>query len=299
MSEIKDLTGLQFGQLMVIKQVPRPENRKSTGTYWECLCECGNKIILSRRSLISKGVKTCGCFSRIKNLTGQKFSRLTALYPINSSTTHKQWHCKCDCGNECNVESSRLISGTTKSCGCLKMETAMNNIKKISGWNKKDIIGLRFGKLIVLEETEERKNEQLMYKCKCDCGKIHFVSSKHLLQGQIQSCGCGNSKGEDKIKQILEEQQIVFNTQQTFPDLLSCKNWKLRFDFYLPEIKTCIEFQGSQHYNPQSYFYSLDLINNDILKREYCKKNKLKLIEIPYTDYDKINWVYLKEKLYD
>ena len=50
MSEIKDLTGLQFGQLMVIKQVPRPENRKSTGTYWECLCECGKKIILSRRS---------------------------------------------------------------------------------------------------------------------------------------------------------------------------------------------------------------------------------------------------------
>ena len=293
-----DLAGQVFGRLTVIKKVPRPIDKKGTGTYWECLCSCGNTKIFSRRSLIQKGVQTCGCFSRIKDLTNQKFNKLTALYPIESNTAHKQWHCKCDCGNECDVESSRLIAGVTKSCGCLKVEAATKTILQYAGKNKKNIIGFRFGKLLVIEETNERKNGRIIYKCICDCGKIHFVSSKHLLTGQIQSCGCQISKGENKISQILTERQINFETQKTFPNLLSNKNWKMRFDFYLPELNICIEYQGIQHYDPTNKFYSKEGQERDDVKRNYCKNNNIKLIEISYLDYDKITWEYLKEKLY-
>lgn len=293
-----DLTGQVFGKLTVIKKVPRPIDKKSTGTYWECLCSCGNTKIFSRRSLIQKGVQTCGCFSKIKDLTNQKFNKLTALYPIESNTAHKQWHCKCDCGKECNVESSRLIAEVTKSCGCLKREASVKTILQYAKKNKKDLLNKRFGKLLVIEETQERKDDRVVYKCLCDCGNIHFVSSHHLISGQIQSCGCGKSRGEDKISQILKNKNIFFETQKTFPDLLSNKNWKLRFDFYFPEYNICLEYQGIQHYDSTNKFYSDEGQERDNIKRDYCKNNNIKLIEIPYTDYDKITWEYLKEKLY-
>ena len=294
----KDLTGQVFGKLTVIKKVSRPSDKKSAGTYWECQCLCGNTKIFSRHSLIQKEVQTCGCFSRIKDLSNQKFGKLIALYPIESNTAHKQWHCKCDCGNECNVESSRLIAGITQSCGCLKLEVATKTILQYAGKNKKDILNQRFGKLLVLEETSIKNNKSLVYKCICDCGNIHFVSSHHLLNGQIQSCGCNISRGEDKIFQILKEQNIIFETQKTFSNLISDKKGKLRFDFYLPEQNICLEYQGIQHYNSTSRYYSKEGQKRDDLKREYCQNNNIKLIEIPYTDYNKITWEYLKEKLY-
>lgn len=51
-----------------------------------------------------------------KDLSGRKFGKLTVL------TRHPKykWHCLCECGNETIVRSGDLISGATKSCGCLK-----------------------------------------------------------------------------------------------------------------------------------------------------------------------------------
>lgn len=50
------------------------------------------------------------------NLIGLKFGKLTPFeYVIGS-----KWKCNCECGNECVVSTSKLTSGRTKSCGCLK-----------------------------------------------------------------------------------------------------------------------------------------------------------------------------------
>lgn len=55
------------------------------------------------------------------DLAGQKFGKLTAIKIIeNKKQIGNIWLCKCDCGNFCNVPTSRLRSGNTKSCGCLK-----------------------------------------------------------------------------------------------------------------------------------------------------------------------------------
>ncbi|HJB91898.1 MAG TPA: hypothetical protein H9763_10620 [Candidatus Eisenbergiella merdigallinarum] len=61
---------------------------------------------------------------RAKDLTGQKFGRLTALYPTGKRD-HKGsviWHCACDCGGEAEVSQDGLGSGNCKSCGCWKKE---------------------------------------------------------------------------------------------------------------------------------------------------------------------------------
>ncbi len=58
------------------------------------------------------------------DITGMKFSRLTALHPngydVNPSRKHILWACICDCGQTLNVRLNALRSGGTKSCGCLK-----------------------------------------------------------------------------------------------------------------------------------------------------------------------------------
>ena len=55
-----------------------------------------------------------------------------------------------------------------------------------------------------------------------------------------------------------------------------------------------IECQGEQHYYDISFFKDETLKLRDELKKEYCKKNNIHLIEIPYIDYDKINMDYIR-----
>lgn len=60
----------------------------------------------------------------IIDLAGQRFGRLTVLYRVDNTITPNgksrvTWHCKCDCGNECDVLGNYLRIGDTKSCGCL------------------------------------------------------------------------------------------------------------------------------------------------------------------------------------
>lgn len=56
----------------------------------------------------------------LKNLTGQKFGRLTAIKYLGN----RKWRCKCECGNIIDVFTNNLTRGNTKSCGCLNSEIA-------------------------------------------------------------------------------------------------------------------------------------------------------------------------------
>ena len=55
---------------------------------------------------------------------------------------------------------------------------------------KLDLTNQRFGKLIALYPTEQRKRGNIVWACQCDCGKIHYVPAQMLKNGTIQSCGC-------------------------------------------------------------------------------------------------------------
>lgn len=53
-----------------------------------------------------------------------------------------------------------------------------------------DLIGQRFGRLIVLEQITQRKNGSVFWKCKCDCGIICEIRGTCLKRGDTKSCGC-------------------------------------------------------------------------------------------------------------
>lgn len=77
-----------------------------------------------------------------KDLTGQKFGRLTVIKQTedyvnpNTGVHSAKWECQCECGKITNVTSGKLTSGNTKSCGCLHSEFV---IKKNSRQNKYEI----------------------------------------------------------------------------------------------------------------------------------------------------------------
>ena len=106
-----------------------------------------------------------------------------------------------------------------------------------------------------------------------------------------------NSKGEEKIKEILIKYNIKFNQQYLFND---CRNTRpLPFDFYLPQYNVAIEYDGKQHYKLDCFNMNLlDLMNlkyNDNKKTQYCNDNNIKLIRIPYWDFNNIEKIFEKE----
>ena len=133
----KDLTGTVFGKLTAIKRVGTDEYRNAV---WECKCDCGNICYVSSHSLLSHLTRSCGCLHKevinkmnSVDLTGRRFDKLVALRQTEqrSSARYVMWECKCDCGNIVVVSSRALISGNTKSCGCLKVQT---NSERLTKW---------------------------------------------------------------------------------------------------------------------------------------------------------------------
>ncbi len=123
------------------------------------------------------------------NLLGQKFGRLTVVEPAENRKGKVMWTCLCDCGNKTVVASGNLRSGTTKSCGCVRAEKCGAFIRT-QRRKKAPMIGKRFGRLVVVEDTGTYKAGDTVYKCLCDCGNSVCVKGHSLRSGKTKSCGC-------------------------------------------------------------------------------------------------------------
>lgn len=155
---LKDLTGKQFGQLIVLYRTKDhiTKNGRSV-VMWHCKCSCGNYVDIMGDCLKSGHTKSCGCYRKkatsersFVNLTGETFGRLTVLQQAENYISPKgkeesQWMCQCICGNVCVVRNSALRSGNTQSCGCLLEETKIKNIEiihqKLKKYNTYDLSG--------------------------------------------------------------------------------------------------------------------------------------------------------------
>lgn len=227
------------------------------------------------------------------NLTGNRYGRLTVMRKCGSSRGRARWLCQCDCGQQKEIDGNHLMSGTIQSCGCLQKEKIVeyNTTQKLQ-----NLIGQRFGKLVVLKRGPDI-GQQPSWICQCDCGQItHPIMGSNLRRKNgTKSCGCLVSAGEAKIRELLKNNNINFDTQVQFSDCVSVTGTPLRFDFGVYDIDNnllyLIEYQGIQHYSEVAWTHD-DLAirqQRDNIKREYCKKNNIPLIEIPYTLFSKLS----------
>lgn len=122
---------------------------------------------------------------KLIDLTGQKFGRLTVIekMPKGKHGEHAKWKCICECGNETIVTGKDLRNGHSTSCGCY-------NAEKNSKDKTINMIGNRYGKLIVIGYEGSDKHNKALWKCKCDCGNEVIVVGSNLRSGNTLSCGC-------------------------------------------------------------------------------------------------------------
>lgn len=110
-----------------------------------------------------------------------------------------------------------------------------------------------------------------------------------------------SSRGEIKIFEILTKYDMNFKQEYSFNDLVSNNGRPLRFDFAVfddqGQIDFLIEFQGIQHYQPKSVFGGYSGLRkqqyNDMKKRQYCQKNDIPLVIIPYWDEGRVTYDYI------
>jgi len=229
------------------------------------------------------------------NLINQHFGRLLVLSRDENrpkgAGKSAYWNCKCDCGNIVSVRSDKLRNGEIISCGCYSKEVRTKLFLN-------DLTNKKYGNLLVLERDLTKPVGKCCFaywNCKCKCGNIVSVRGDHLRDGTTQSCGCLNSSGELLISNLLQNHNIEYKTQYTFNDLKGDYN-HLRFDFAIiknNKLQCVIEVQGSQHYKKwgnESEERFNKRLEYDNLKRQYCNNHHIKLIEIPYTILDTLNW---------
>ena len=121
------------------------------------------------------------------NLVGKSFGRLTVLNRSEYSHPKKgksYWECRCSCGNVRTIQGWSLTSGNTKSCGCLQREIVTTQS------NRKDLVGMRFHKLLVLSYARTDHNKKVIWLCQCDCGNQKEIIGGSLISGRTRSCGC-------------------------------------------------------------------------------------------------------------
>jgi hypothetical protein len=115
---MEDLTGRVFGGQVVLEF----GHKSGDNYYWWVLCDCGSKRLVQAGQLKSGRVTNCNC-KRRKDLTGQRFGMLQALHIVRKDkNNHCIWLCQCDCGNQCEVAGTTLLTGQQKSCGCNKIK---------------------------------------------------------------------------------------------------------------------------------------------------------------------------------
>ena len=174
------MKGRRYGKLVVMGRISSKPDRVI------CRCDCGEDFIIPAPNLIQGRTKHCGCEKYAdRDETGKRYGRWTVIGKHDGSFEY--WECKCDCGSEGVVSRSALIGGNSQSCGCLQRERVTESGKG----NRMDIIGQRFGRLVVLGSVLDNSGNLKSWRCRCDCGKEKEIGSSSLCGGgKTKSCGC-------------------------------------------------------------------------------------------------------------
>jgi hypothetical protein len=146
-------------------------------------------------------------------------------------------------------------------------------------------------------EYASKSRKEVWWKCPERKHKDYYRSIDSSNTCDFRCPECQYSKGENKISEYLLQLNIDYISQKEFDGLIGLGNGNLSYDFYLPQYNLLIEAQGVQHEKPVDFkgkgkkYAEQDLLKqqeHDRRKREYAKRNNIRLLEIWYWDFDNI-----------
>ncbi len=129
-----------------------------------------------------------------ENLSGRTFERWTVGRDYEIVHGQRKWNCQCACGTNRMVLESNLLSGKSKSCGCLSSE--------LSKQRYRDLTNEPFGYLTA-KHRDGYLHGRVAWFCECKCGNTCRATAHDLVEGHKTSCGCKmHEKGGKKMKNL-------------------------------------------------------------------------------------------------
>lgn len=185
----------------------------------------------------------------------------------------------CDCGYEFRLRCNDITKG--KWCANCANRRKIDNDYVDMKLKDRNIV--RIGNY---------KNARVKLLFKCNTCNNNFESSWDSICNKNTGCSiCCASKGETAISDYLSNEKLNFEREYSFKGLVGISGGNLRFDFaiFIDDEIRLVEYDGIFHYEKQYDDDGFQTIQtHDKIKNEYCIKNNIKLLRIPYWDFDNI-----------
>lgn len=186
---------------------------------------------------------------------------------------------KCECGREYSIPWNRVLNLRKVYCNHCGYKYITETQRTSVSDLRKEVRSYGYDLVKGVEQCSKSLTVINEY------GDIFHTTIYVFRKGGLPT-GRRSSSGEILVGKYLMSEHIKYETQKTFK---KCRHINLlRFDFYLPKYKICIEVNGKQHYEPIEYFGGKERFETqrirDNIKRKFCEENNIKLLEIPYWE---------------
>lgn len=213
--------------------------------------------------------------NKLRNLYDDKYTYDFTNY--KNTTSKIKYYC------EHGEHEATINSLLQKKCGCWKCNKTQPHIGDMNHF-------IEISKIIHGDYYDYSKSEYIINSIKtliiCPIhGEFKQTPKAHMRGNGCPICNM--SKGEKKIKKYLVDNNINHMHQYKFDSLK-----KHTFDFYLIDLNICIEYDGEFHFNSYNGIGGDVTLNKtkkrDRIKNKFCLDNNIKLIRIPYWDFNNI-----------
>lgn len=150
-------------------------------------CDCGEERLLTAADAGAGVFEACAALPERKGtLVGTMHGRfkVTAFGTVDPVDKRSRIVCRCRCGSSKLMHTADVISGNTKSCGCLlRKQQALYAAARPSA-------GQRVLTLLVLEVFNDARTKHCSARCRCDCSAIFMLQMYRLTRGLVAHRGC-------------------------------------------------------------------------------------------------------------
>lgn len=251
---------------------------------------CGNYFLKRPHDIISKRSGCPYCNGNHYAKYNEQWVIMNTPFPYKYVKGYSKMSEKCifycdKCKKEFQQKPSRLINQKIYGCNCCKT-------KKKTHESFLQELGEECLKEYKILDKYVNSETKITFKHN-PCGTEFKITPYNFIHKSNKKycpiCYYKKSKGEIVINQFLESHNIEYQKEFIFP------NNNKRYDFFLPELNSAIQYDGEQHFFAQDFFGGeqglKETQKRDREKNQYCLKNHINLFRIPYNDFDYINQI--------
>lgn len=229
----------------------------------------------------------------------KRYMLLTPINEIKNANTRVKYVCPKHDVQETKIYTLILGHGCSDCAYEFKAKQAMLDCEEVYS-----VFAMHDCTLLNKEEYSGWSRKNLQVICP-ECGNVFITSYGTFIHEHGQrcpNCTSNESCGERAVRNFLESNDIKYTAQYRIDD---CRNKApLPFDFFLDDLNILIEYDGAGHYIPiprggmsllEAADALVDIKHRDAIKNQYCEDHNIRLIRIPYWDFDNIESILNNE----